>query len=60
MTIGERLLMYRSRHELTQKEMAKILDVTVFTVSRIERGRRIPGRVTRTKIELLLEKDDKN
>ena len=38
MTIGERILKYRAEHDLTQKEMAKLLDVKDHIVYRAEAG----------------------
>lgn len=38
MTIGERMLKYRAEHNLTQKEMAKLLDVKDHIVYRAEAG----------------------
>ena len=38
MTIGERMLKYRAEHDLTQKEMAKLLEVKDHIVYRAEAG----------------------
>lgn len=38
MTIGERILKYRAEHSLTQKEMAKLLEVKDHIVYRAEAG----------------------
>jgi transcriptional regulator with XRE-family HTH domain len=38
-TIGARLLKYRKRHGLSQKELAKLLVIDPTTLSRLERGR---------------------
>ena len=38
MTIGERILKYRAENNLTQKEMAKLLDVKDHIIYRAEAG----------------------
>ncbi len=38
MTIGEKILKYRAEHNLTQKEMAKLLDVKDHIIYRAEAG----------------------
>lgn len=38
MTIGEKILKYRAEHDLTQKEMAKLLEVKDHIVYRAEAG----------------------
>lgn len=38
MTIGERMLKYRAEHNITQKEMANLLEVKDHIVYRAEAG----------------------
>ena len=51
-TKNYRLKEYRKKHKLTQKDLAKLVDVSPDYISQIERGR-IPGMVTAIKLAKL-------
>ena len=38
MTLGERVLIYRRRHNLTQKELAEAVGIAQNTIARLEQG----------------------
>lgn len=54
MTLGERIIEYRAKNNLTQKEFAEKVGVTNITISRIEAGREC-SKINKVKIEKLLE-----
>ena len=54
MTLGEAMVKYRAKHNMSQPELAMLCKVSTMTISILERGLREPSRVTRTKIEYIL------
>lgn len=44
------MIAYRARHNITQRELAKRLGVSLATVVNVETGRRGPSKTTRIKI----------
>lgn len=58
MDLSERIIRYRAKHRITQKEMAQRCGITPQTLCYIETGQQTPGKMTQTKIELVLETDD--
>ena len=57
MTIGEEMTRFRAKHNLTQKELADIVGVTVQTICNVETGQQTPSRVTEQKIRIAMEVD---
>ena len=58
LTLGERILKYRAKHDLSQKEFAEIARVSTQTIYSIEKGTQTPGKLTFEKIALLLEEEE--
>lgn len=46
----EKMIEYRARHKLSQKEFAERLGVSLATIVNVETGRRGPGKTTRVRI----------
>lgn len=59
MTLSDRIVRYRARHKLSQREFAKKVGLSLQTVNSIETGQQEPSRVTVAKIDLLLEEDER-
>ena len=57
MKISERLKKYRLEHNLTQLEMAKVLNVSITTYNALENGKTNVTTVTVDKISELLQID---
>jgi len=58
MNIQDRLVIYRAKHRLTQKEMAERCGLSVMTISSVENGIQEPTRLTRAKIELVIGEEE--
>ncbi len=58
LTLAERMLRYRAAHNINQRELAKLAGVSLQTINYLEREKQTPSRVTRTKIEMVLEKGE--
>ena len=58
MNLAEKMVMYRAKNRITQKELAKRVGVTPMTISNVESGKQEPNRVTRAKILLVVDKDE--
>lgn len=54
MNLPERMLDYRARNDMSQRELAEKVKVTIQTINSIERGLQEPSRLTRKKIELVI------
>ena len=48
------MVRYRAKHNLSQPELAKLCKMSTMTISILERGLRVPSRVSRAKIEYVL------
>ena len=57
MSLGERILEYRVRHNLSQEDFANLVQVNVMTINAIENDKRKPLRTTAKKIEMILMED---
>lgn len=57
-TLCERMVAYRARERLSQKELADRLGVSLATVINVETGRRGPSKTTRIRILDEIGKDD--
>ena len=54
MEIKDRILEYRIKHRISQRQFAERAGIALQTVSSIERGEQKPQAVTRGKIETVL------
>jgi transcriptional regulator with XRE-family HTH domain len=54
MKLPERMLDFRARNNMSQRELAEKVKVTIQTINSIERGIQEPSRLTRKKIELVI------
>ncbi len=55
MTLIERMIEYRAKHNLSQSELADKCNLSTMTVNAIERGYQNPSKITLAKIELILK-----
>lgn len=53
--LGEKMRAYRKQHGLTQRQFADLCDLDEFYVSRIENGRRAPGRKALVRIANVMQ-----
>ena len=51
MDFGRTLLEFRAKHNLTQKQLADYLGITVMTICRYEKNKNKPSQVNKIKIE---------
>jgi len=54
MKLPERMLDYRAKNNMSQRELAEKVKVTIQTINSVERGLQEPSRLTRKKIELVI------
>ena len=59
MTIGERLLMFRAKYNLTQKQMSKLIGENINMLYRYENGNNKPHKKNELRILMKLEKLEK-
>lgn len=52
--LANRIINYRAKHRLSQKEMADRCGVSAQTISCIERGYQKPNKLTLAKIDLVV------
>ncbi len=57
MTLQERMIEYRAKNDITQRELAEKIGVSVQTINSVENGTQTPSKITQAKIELLVGKD---
>ena len=57
MTLSERMVEYRAKNRLSQRELATLVGVTTQTINGVETGVQTPSRVTEAKIELVIGKE---
>lgn len=55
MTLKDQIIRYRAEHDLTMREMAERVGVSLQTIMMIEHGTQTPSRLTEEKIKLVLE-----
>lgn len=60
MTLGERMLTYRARHNISQRELADLLGTYDNNVSRIELGKHKPHRANELKFNLKMNELEGN
>lgn len=58
--LGEQILEYRAKHNLSQEEFANLVQVNVMTINAIENNKRTPLRTTAKKIEMIMKKESEN
>lgn len=58
--LANRLVRYRAKYRLTQKELAEQCGVSTMTISNVERNIQEPNRVTLTKILMVVGEGEKN
>lgn len=56
MTLQERMIEYRAKNDITQRELAEKIGVSVQTINSVENGTQTPSKITQAKIELLVGK----
>lgn len=54
MTIADKILIYRAKNRLSQKAFAALVGTYPSYISDIETGKRQPGKIMKTRIELVL------
>lgn len=57
MTLQEKMVLYRAKHNISQAELAKKCNLSLQTVHCIESGIQSPSRVTEAKIRLVVDSD---
>ena len=55
MTIGERMLEYRAKHDLTQKQLAELLGENSNTVFKFENEKTRPHKVNKMRLHLKMK-----
>lgn len=60
MTLGERIIQYRVRHNISQEDFANRVQVNVMTINAVENEKRNPTKLTIGKIERVLREDENN
>lgn len=58
MTLGERIIKYRAKHNMTQVEFAKKAGLSTQTIYLIESELQNPKKITIAKIEMILEEEE--
>lgn len=59
MALQDRMIFYRAKNRLSQKDLADRCGVSVQTICSIENGTQEPSRLTRAKIVLVVGTDKK-
>lgn len=57
MDYSKEIIYYRALHGLSQREFAKLSNLTLQTIYNIENGKRNLTKLTKAKIEIALKKD---
>lgn len=57
MELKDRMLEYRAKNSISQKELANRVGVTLQTINAVEAGTQTPSALTRAKIELIIGKE---
>ena len=58
MTLGERMVFYRAKEDISQGELARRCGLSTQTVNSVENGLQSPSKVTLAKIELVIGKEE--
>lgn len=59
MTLADRMVLYRAKERISQKELAKRCGITTQTVNSVENELQTPTKLTKAKIELVIGQEDK-
>lgn len=59
LSLCEKIIEYRARHNLTQRDLAQRIGVSVCTITNVETGRRGPNKIVRIKLLDELAKGEK-
>lgn len=54
MTLSERMIQYRARERINQKELAERCGLSLQTVNSVENETQVPSKITVAKIELVI------
>lgn len=54
MTLAERMVRYRAKERISQRQLAERCGVTLQTINSVENETQSPSKVTRMKIELVI------
>lgn len=54
MTLAERMIQYRARERINQKELAERCGLSLQTVNSVENETQVPSKITIAKIELVI------
>lgn len=57
MGLGEKILEYRAKRNMSQEDFANLVQVNVMTINAIENDKRNPLRKTAKKIEMFLNQE---
>lgn len=60
MTLGEQIVAFRARHNLSQEDFANMARLNVMTVNFIENGKHVPTKRTTQKIVMVLKEEGGN
>lgn len=58
LSLKEQMIRYRAKHDLTMREMADRVGVSLQTIMMIEHGMQNPSRLTEEKIKIVLEGEE--
>lgn len=58
MELGDKILEYRARHNMSQEDFANLVQVNVMTINAIENNKREPLRTTAKKIEMIIKESE--
>lgn len=57
LTLAEKMIVYRAKHNISQIELANRCHVSSQTIYMIESGQQTPSRLTETKIRLIVDEE---
>ncbi len=57
MTLQEQMVRYRAKHNISQTELAQRCGISVQTANSVENGLQEPSKLTRAKIELVVNEE---
>ena len=58
LTLQDRMLTYRAKHRMTQRDFAEKAGISLQTVCSVENARQTPTKITLEKIRLVLEETE--
>ena len=60
MEFGRKMLEFRAKHNLTQKQLARIIGADTNTIYRTENGKTVPTQVNKIKFENKMKEWEEN